>query len=299
MRLGSFRYLVKQGWHNMAANRLMTLASIGVLTACLIITGIASLLSINVNRVVDYLAGQNEIRVYILETATPEEISALGESILALSNVEESRFNSKEEAFTQMQDWLGEYEQLLEGYPDIFPASYRVTVKDLSRIGETSMQLLALPGVESVTAPSELAGVMITVKNAVSYGGWALVTILGIVSIIIISNTIRLTVFARRKEISIMKYVGATNAFIRLPFFVEGMTVGIIAGAIAAGAVCGAYYLVLEAIGQSLNLWVRSVTVSILPLEDIWMYLAGAFAVIGILIGGVGTANSIRKHLKV
>lgn len=299
MTMGSFRYLVKQGWHNMAANRLMTVASIGVLMACLLITGVASLISINVNRIVSYLGEQNEIIVYILDDATPEEISSMGEVIRNTPNVLEVRLNSKEDAFAQMQSWMGEYTGLLDGVEDIFPASYRVTVVDLELIDETSRQFVNLPGVDEVTTPTELAGVMVTIRDAVNYGGWGLVGILGLVSIIIISNTIRLTVFARRREISIMKYVGATNAFIRLPFFVEGMTVGTIAGLISSGVVCAAYYFVVKYIQESSNLWVARITTTILPLSSIWYGIVIGFVLFGVTIGSLGTLNSIRKHLKV
>lgn len=299
MNLGGFTYLVKQGWRNMAANRLMTFASIGVLTACLLVTGIASLISLNVNRIVDYLGSQNEIRVYIAADATQEEIDALGQSLNAIDNVAEVEFHSKEQAFEQMQGWMEGYGDLLEGVSDIFPASYRVTVEDLTLIDQTSAQFASLPGVDEISTPSELAGVMVTLKNAVNYGGWALVGILALVSIIIISNTIRLTVFARRREISIMKYVGATNSFIRLPFFVEGMTVGAIAGVISSAIVCLAYYLVLESIHGSTNLWVLSITTTLLSLDQIWLGLVGAFVAFGVFIGSLGTTSSIRKHLKV
>ncbi|MDL2323837.1 permease-like cell division protein FtsX [Ruminococcaceae bacterium OttesenSCG-928-A16] len=298
MKLGSFRYLVKQGWKGMAANRLMTLASIGVLTACLIITGIASLLSLNVNRVIDYLGNQNEIVVYLYDISQ-EEMDALGAAIVQTPNVKEATSVSKEEALEQMKGWMGDYANLLDNYPTILPASFRVTVEDLSLLAQTNEQLKIMPGVESTSAPSELAGVMVVLKNAVNYGGWALVLILALVSIIIISNTIRLTVFARRREISIMKYVGATNTFIRLPFFVEGMTVGLVSGLIGAGVVCGAYYLVMQYIQGSQNLWVAAIISNLLPLQSIWLYVVLAFVAFGLFIGGIGTTNSIRKHLKV
>lgn len=299
MRLGSFRYLVKQGWRNMAVNRLMTFASIGVLTACLVLTGIASLLSINVNRVVEYLGTQNEIVVYVREDASPEEAGELPQLIQAIENVDDVRYISKDDAFAQMQDWLGENGWMIDGYTTIFPASYRITVHDLDKIADTSAQLGLLPATDTVSTPTELAGVMVTVKNAVNYGGYALVGVLALVSVIIISNTIRLTVFARRREISIMKYVGATNAFIRLPFFVEGTTVGILSGLLASGAVCGAYYLVLQYIGASQGMWVMRITGSLLTLQQVWGYILVSFVVFGFLIGGLGSANSIRKHLKV
>lgn len=299
MRLSSLGYLIRQGWKNMASNRLMTLASLGVLTACLIITGIASLISINVNNIVDYLADQNEIVVY-LDPELPEgDADALGDQIRAMSNVLEVKYDSKEDAFNTVEEWLQNYGNALEGYEMIFPARYLVSVDDLHFIEETNARLAELPGVESTSVPTDLAGIMITIKNAVTYGGWGLVIVLAVVSIIVISNTIRLTVFARRREISIMKYVGATNAFIRLPFFVEGMTVGAIAGVIAAALVCGGYHLVYRYLIEMYNTWVMSLMHQIYTLNDIWMYVVVGFVAFGIIIGGFGTATSVRRHLKV
>lgn len=299
MRLGSFGYLARQGWKSMAANRMMTFASVGVLTACLIITGIASLLSININRIVEYFGNQNEVILYVAEGTSEERIAEMGGQIWAMPNILEVQYVSKEGAFAEMQAMMKDKAHLLAGFEQLFPASYRVTVDDLNFMDQTGASLSALPDVESVDIPSELAGVMVTLKNAVTYGGWALVAVLGLVSIIVISNTIRLTVFARRREISIMKYVGATNAFIRLPFFVEGMTVGAIAGLLAAGLVCGAYYLVYEYLTNMVNLWISAVVNNLLPLQEIWQYVLGGFVAFGILIGGMGTAFSVRKHLKV
>lgn len=300
MRLSSLGYLIRQGWKSMAANRLMTLASVGVLTACLIITGIASLLSTNVNNIVDYLADQNEIVVYLEPEVTNEEGAALQPQIEAMANVLEVNFKTKEDAFNDVLDMLGsDFENALAGYDMIFPVNYTVSVKDLNFIDETSDQLAALPGVESVSVPKELAGIMITIKNAVTYGGWGLVVVLAIVSIIVISNTIRLTVFARRREISIMKYVGATNTFIRLPFFVEGMSVGAIAGLIASAITCGGYYLVYGYLMGMYNTWVMSLMHQIYTLNDIWYYVVIGFVAFGIIIGGFGTATSVRRHLKV
>lgn len=300
MRLGSFRYLVKQGWKSMAANRLMTFASIGVLTACLILTGIAGLLSLNVNSIVAYLGSQNEIVVYVKGDADEALVEQLGTQIDAIENVDSKRIVTKEDAFAEVAELLGEdYAYLLRGREGIFPVSYRVTVKDLALLDNTVEQLRPLDGVDSISSPTQVAGVIVQISKAVTYGGWALVLVLGIVSVIIISNTIRLTVFARRREISIMKYVGATNTFIRLPFFIEGMTVGIIAGLLGSGVVCGAYYLVLGYIHSSTNLWVKSITNSLYPLQDIWYYVVIVFVIFGAFIGSIGTANSIRKHLKV
>ncbi len=299
MRFSSLRYLIKTGLKNMGANRLMTFAGIGVLTVCFIITGLATLLSLNVNNIVDYLADQNEIVVYLDQDMSDETAEALGDSIRALPNVLEATYVSKQEAFEKVGEWLENYGNLLSGYEQIFPAEYLVTVEDLNFVEETNNQLAALPGVETTYVPVDLAGIMIMIKNAVTYGGWGLVAILALVSIIIISNTIRLTVFARRREISIMKYVGATNAFIRLPFFVEGMAVGIIAALLATGIVYGGYYLVYEYLRSMYNIWVMGLMSSLLVPQEIWYYIMAGAVAAGVLLGGFGTATSVRKHLKV
>lgn len=299
MRLSSFGYLCKQGWKNMGANRLMTFASIGVLTACFIITGLAALLTLDVNAIVDHLADQNELSVYLYPDVDEEQAAAVGEEIRALPNIAEVEYVSKEDAFNIMERRMEDYGNLLDGYELIFPASYNVTVEDLGMMEQTNSQLKAIEEVERTYAPVDLAGIMVTIQSGVTYGGWGIVVLLGLVSLIVISNTIKLTVFARRREISIMKYVGATNTFIRMPFFVEGMTVGIIAGLLATGVVCGAYYLVMDFLHGMYNVWVLGLLDSLYKLSDIWYFVLGGAVVLGIIVGGIGTATSVKKHLKV
>ena len=299
MRLSSFGYLVKQGLKNMGANRLMTFASVGVLTACFILTGFATLLLLDVNQVVDYLAGQNEIVVNLLPEIEDEGAAAIGAQIQAIPNVEAIEYVSKTDAYAEVQRMFGNYSNLLQGYENIFPAGFRVTVEDLNFIEQTNQLITALPGVEVTYVPVDLAGVVITIKNGVTYGGYAIVIMLAAVSIIVIVNTIRLTVFARRREISIMKYVGATNTFIRLPFFVEGMSVGILAGLISTAAICGGYYIIYGFLQGMHNVWVLSILSSLLRLENIWYFVLAAALLLGALLGGIGTALSVRKHLKV
>lgn len=283
----------------MAVNRLMSFASIGILTACLIITGIASLLWLDVTAVVDYLSAQNEISVFIDKKATDQEIDELKAQIGALPNVESVEFYSKDDTYAQVKDWMEDYGDLMKGYENLLPAKFIVTVEDLNFISETNNQLAELPKVEKTRTSTDLAGALIMLKKAVSYGGLGLVGVLALVAVIVISNTIRLTVFARRREISIMKYVGATNTFIRLPFFVEGMTVGLIAGMIASLVVCGGYYFVYEYLRESYNTWVLGLISTLLKPADIWYKVVLCFAAFGIVIGGFGTASSVRKHLKV
>ena len=300
MKYDSFKYLAKLGWHNMRANRLMTLASTGVLTLCLIITGVAGLLSLNVNRVVDYLYDQNEIKVYILETATPEQHAQLGQQIVALDNVEAATYISKEVALQQMMEWMGsQYAPLFAGYEDVLPASYQVALKDLSKMSETAAALGSLPYVEEVWVPQQLAEVMINLKNAVNYGGWGLVALLALVAVVVIGNTIRLTVFNRRREINIMKYVGATNQFIRLPFFVEGMTIGVLAGLIASAVVCLFYFMIMQLLNQGNMLWAAGMISRLYTFWQVCPFVVLVFLLGGMLLGSVGTAASVKKHLQV
>ena len=320
MKWSSFKYLVKQGWHSMVANRLMTLASIGVLVACLMITGVAALLSVNVTSYVDYLETLNEIVFFIDDAAPAETVEALKTQIPADGNVAACEYVPKAAAVEEMREYLGDYGDIMNDYAgegnteNPLPASFRVSVTDVADLAPTVERIKAMgaytataeDGTASdanvfykVNSPSELSSTLVNLKRIVNYIGWGLVAVLGVVSVVVISNTIRLTVFARRKEINIMKFVGATNAFIRLPFFVEGMTVGAISGVLATVVVGGAYYGLEQALLQPEALWLNEFTKCMWPFMDIIWPLLGGFVLFGVAIGGVGCASSIRKHLKV
>ena len=203
MKFSNFKYLVKQGFSNFKENRLMSLASIGVVVSCLIIVGICGLLAININNFANFLGSQNELVVYIYDDATQDEIDAIDSFIKSNENIATYNFVSKEEALEEQMGYLGEYGELLESYQgeeNPLPASFRCTVKNLSAIQQTSDELSVLEGVELLSTPTELASVLITLKNAAFYGGFGVLAILVFVSIVVISNTIRLTVFARRKD---------------------------------------------------------------------------------------------------
>ena len=301
MRGSSFRYLSKQGLHSLVANRLMTLASVGVLTACLILVGVATLFSANVDSLVEYLGEQNETVVYIGKDLSEEQIAQVDSQIRGISGLSAVTYVSKEEVLETYKGYMEEYAVLFDDFEEDNPfrANYRVVVEDLNQLDEIVAQLEAIEGVEDVSPPTELASVFLSIQRAVNVGGWVLVAVLSLVSIVVISNTIRITVFARRKEISIMKYVGATNAFIRWPFFVEGMSVGLIAALVSSGVVMGAYAIVMHYAGDLSGFWNSLLGVSLLPLSQVWYWLLGGFAAFGILIGSLGTATSIHKYLEV
>lgn len=232
MRFGSFTYLLKQGAKNSYLNKAMSIASVGVLTACLVIVGFSVLVSENIKNIVGYVQEQNEIIVYVDPEASADEQSLLDKQIRSLSNISEVKYTSKEQAFENQHDKLGE---LLDGYEneDIFPASYHIKIKDLSLMKENAKTLSELSGVYKVDAPTDVAQVMVKTEKTITVSASVVVIALLIVSFVIIMNTIKITVFSRRREINIMKYVGATNSFIRMPFLVEGMILGAVSATVA------------------------------------------------------------------
>lgn len=301
MKWSSFRYLTKQGLHNLRANRLMSLASIGVLTACLLLTGIAGLFSANVNSLVEYLGDQNETVVYLDQGLSDEELASVDQTLRSMPGLAAVTYVSQEEVLETYKGYMSEYADLFNDFEEDNPfhANYRVVLEDLNQLDEMIAQLEQIDGVYSVSAPTQLSSVFLTIQRAVTYAGWALVAVLALVSVVVISNTIRLTVFARRKEINIMKYVGATNGFIRWPFFVEGTSVGLISGLLAAGLVIGAYALVVNKVGAMSGFWGPILGSCLLSVGQVWPIVLGAFLIFGVIIGSIGTATSIRKYLEV
>lgn len=325
MTFSGIKYLIKQGLKSMRANRMMTVASIGVLTACLFVTGAAALLSLNVNSCAEYLVGRSEIIVYLWdteeqanqaqnpqetppETKTPINSEAVRAEINKLSNIKSCEFISKEQALAEVGEMLEEYKNLLQDYENgvrdnPVPANFRIKVNDLHNVRETAQQLEKLHGVQKVSSPNDLAIILLNIKAGVNYAGWGLVAVLGLVGLVVISNTIRLTVFARRKEINIMKFVGATNTFIRMPFFVEGIATGLISAALSFGLLSGGYVLVCwylqQNTAQSNAIWLTAVKECLIPYSQIWPFMLLAVAAVGVVIGGLGSAFSVRKHLKV
>lgn len=301
MKWSSFRYLTKQGLHNLRANRLMSLASIGVLTACLLLTGIAGLFSANVNSLVEYLGDQNETVVYLDQGLSDEQLASVDQTLRSMPGLAAVTYVSQEEVLETYKGYMSEYADLFNDFEEDNPfhANYRVVLEDLNRMDEMIAQLEQIDGVYSVSAPTQLSSVFLTIQRAVTYAGWALVAVLALVSVVVISNTIRLTVFARRKEINIMKYVGATNGFIRWPFFVEGTSVGLISGLLAAGLVIGAYALVVNKVGAMSGFWGPILGSCLLSVGQVWPIVLGAFLIFGVIIGSIDTATSIRKYLEV
>lgn len=301
MRFSSFTYLVGQGLHNMRANRLMTFASMGVLTVCMMLIGIAFLLGINVDAMVDYLGEQNETVVYMNYDLSEEQIAAADAAIRATPGVVGVSYVSPADVLTNYSALLSEFTNLQEAFAEDNPfrPNYRVVLADIGEMQAVTAQLRNIEGVYSVRAPLELSQVFVSIQNVVSYASYGLVAVLALVSVVVINNTIRITVFARRKEIGIMKLVGATNGFIRFPFFVEGVTSGFISTVIASGIICGAYYALTRWYAENPTNLTQMFGGTLVPLQQVWYLIVGGFAAFGFVLCGIGTATSIRKHLDV
>ena len=302
MKWSSFKYLARQGLHNMINNRLMSFASVGVLTVCLIITGVAGLFTANMNSLMIYLRSQNEVVVYLDENLDETGLASVDSALRSISGLKEVNYVSKDEALDLMRVSMGDKGELFdvfEGEENPFLANYEVVLQDVGQMEEIVPQLESISGVVDVNVPAGLSDLVVNIHKAVTVISVGLVVVLGFVSIVVISNTIRLTVFARRKEINIMKYVGATNGFIRLPFFVEGIAVGLIAGVISSAIVLGGYQLLLIYCVDFPAFWGTILNDVLLGMDKVWWQVLVAFLAFGSLIGSVGTATSIRKYLHV
>ena len=300
MRFSSFIYLVGQGLHNLRANRLMTFASMGVLTVCMLLIGAAYLLGVNIDAMVDYIGNQNETVVY-MDDATDDQIAAADAAIRNTPHVVGVTYMSPEDVLATYGDMLADYTNLQQVFAEDnpFTPNYRVTVDNPDNIEAVSAQLTQIDGVASVKAPLAMADTFTSLQTVINYACYGIVAVLAIVSIVVINNTITITVFNRRKEIGIMKLVGATNGFIRFPFFVEGVTSGLISAGIASGVVCGAYYALCRWYTENPSNLSQMFGGQLVPLEQVWYYIVGGFVVLGFVLCGLGTATSIRKHLNV
>ena len=295
MKGTSLKYLTHEGFRNVWVNRLMSLASVTVLMACLIIMGAGIMIYFNINNVVDKVQSQNVVMVYVADDASEDETTQIGTSLKGISNVESCEFVPKEVAFQEQIQSMGGDAALFEGFDEIpLPDAYKVTVKDLSQFETTVSQIKQINKVDSVRENSDLASKLLSLRHAVSIFSVGLVVMLFLVALFIISNTIRITMFSRKLEISIMKAVGATNWFIRWPFMIEGMILGTISGIVSLGVLWGLYAVAEKVFAQTLSL----IGFSLVPFSGYWWQILLVFVAIGLFTGGFGSLVSMAKYLK-
>ena len=286
-------YLLREGFRSVWKNRLMAMASVVVLTACILITGLASLVFVNVNYVFEQVAHQNVVVVWIEKDTAEADVQAMGDELKAMSNVSGVDFLSKEEVLERYAKDLGSeelYEALKEDNP--MQDSYIVTFYDLSLFEQTLEDIEKLPFTEQINAETQLADQLSQLRNILMIAGAVVVVLLVLVSLFIISNTIKLTVYSRRLEIGIMKAVGATNFFIRLPFVVEGAVIGLLSAGIAYLVTWLAYDRVMMLFGG------KVIGMTLLSFGSMWWIILLAYLAGGVLTGVLGSAISMGRYLK-
>ncbi len=295
--MGKLGYLTKEGFRNLKVNKLMSIASITVLFSCLMLIGIAFMLLVNIEAFIGGIEAENVIMVYADLDSTEVDYISLGNKLEGIDNV---AFIEKVEKEAAYEEILAELDEGLKSYlselnENPLPDAYRVTVADMAGFEAVVSEIKTMSGIERVYENSSLARQLEGIRNSVTYISAGMIALLLIVSLFIISNTIKVTMFSRRLEISIMKSVGATNSFIRWPFMVEGIIIGIIAGLLATGAVWAIYEFALGSFTAVLSGFGGEAEVEFL---DYALYLVAAFVGIGIFTGVFGSATSIRKYLK-
>lgn len=303
MKLSGFKYLADQGVENIWKNKMMTFATFCVLLISLILVGASVLFYINMNSMITGLGAQNEVVVLLELGTTEDEIASAENAIRQLPNVDTVSFRSKEDALAQQRTKYPNAEQIFDEYigsdASFMPDGFSVTVIDNDKIEDTSAKIMQIARVQSATSSPQLAEFLRELRKVVSLIAGSIIIALAIVSMIMISNTTKASVFARREEIQIMKYVGATNAFIRMPFFVEGMVTGFVAGVggfFITWAVYRSVYNVMQ--GQTYLMTVLGID-SLIPFGRIRIFVLIAYIVAGALIGALGSVISTRKHIDV
>ena len=301
MKASGVKYLIEQGVDNVWKNRMMAFASFCVLLVSLLMVGISSLAYININSIVGGIEQKNEVIVYLDDNITDAEIADFGNVLRNMSNVAEVSFYSKEEAYASLKEDMAEYDVLFESLGDDnpLPDAYRIKVADIGEIDSTIQEIRLLDHIFSIRAPYDFVNILVQLRSILTLVMSAIIMAMVIVSMVIISNTTRTSVFARREEIQIMKYVGATDAFIRFPFFVEGMITGFFSGVLALVITWLVYDAVVNALQNQLSLLSIIGTGNIIQFSDIYLPVTLAYVVGGALTGAIGSAISTRKYINV
>lgn len=291
----SFSYYWKEGFRNIVSHGFMSLTAVIIMIACLLLTGTVTLVAYNINVSIIKLQNSNEIVAYIDEGLTTREAKSLGQELDKFENIATKKFQTRDEALEAYRIELGEDAGILDTFNNAnnpLRNSYHVTLKDASLAAETIAQIEGIDGVARVTANQNAIDKLLQIQDIFNIVSIAMVIALAVISIFIISNTVKLAMFSRREEISIQKMVGATNWFIRWPFVIEGMLLGILAGGATYFAEWGVYTKIFDMSKDIPYL-------EIVPFESIHFIILAVFAGAGILFGIGGSVTSIRKFMNV
>ena len=331
MRMTSVKYLVGEGFKNTWVNRLMTIASVGVFVACMVIIGLAVLITENVNQAIGNLEQQNVVMAYMkdynwalygekdAEAKTnsskgekadkngikksdyvihnDQEALALCDEIAKIPNVAEVTFVSSKEGLETVKESMLEgqeeyFDFLDEEYGNPMSGAAKIKMHDMALFNVTIEKISKLEGIDAIQSQSDLADKITAIKNGIGVAGVWIIAILMVIALVIVSNTIRVTMYNRKLEISIMKAVGATDTFVRIPFVVEGVVIGLISALLAEGILYFCYRVATETIITTLN------TTDIVKYGDMAWILLAIFVGIGLFAGVIGSVIMISKYLR-
>jgi len=298
MKIRTLGYMINEGLKNLWRNRMMSLASIGSVTATLIILGMIFILIFNINSLAEGAKGQfDSIQVFLKDGIGEERIGEIGNEIEKIKGVKNIVFESRKDALEKMKELWGEHAYLLENLEsNPLPNSYIVYLDNIENSNYVVQQIEAVQDIDVVRFHKDIIDKLIGMTRFIRIVGLVIIIILISISVFIIGNTIKLTVAARRREITIMKYVGATNWFVRWPFFVEGTLLGLLGAGCALLIIFFSYRYIYNM--ATANLYVM-LTTYLVPVKQILDNLILIFAVLGSGIGALGSITSMRKYLKV
>ncbi len=295
MKLSTSEYFIKEVYTSFKRNIWMTLASIFTVVLSLFILGFFSIVILNLNKMADTLESQVQISVYLKDDLSQEEIDETKETLSKIEGLQDIKFTTREEAMENFKERLGDQQFLLDALDDTnpLPDSFSLTVTSPQQVKTIADTAAALDSVESASYSQDIINHLFNLTHLIRLIGVALIILLTGAAIFIISNTIRLTVFARRKEIAIMKYVGATDWFIRWPFLLEGICLGFIGGGLATIFLYIIYNQVTQEIYEAMAFF------PLIPQHPFINYISLAILVAGIIIGALGSTISLKRFLKV
>lgn len=294
MKNSSFGYIIGSAFRGMRKHLMMTTASVSVLIACMIIIGTAYLFAENISNFMTQIEQQNEIVAFIDEKVPEEDYQSLQQKIEGIEGVADTDFITKDEALEQYRAQLGEEGNYLDSYTgedNPLRNSFTITISDLEYFEDASASISELDGIAYVRDTQEVVTVLLSLRKVVQVLGIWIMVILGLVSLFIISNTIKIAMYNRKNEINIMKYVGATNWFIRWPFVFEGLFIGVLAATICFALQWYIYNYLFTSLFSGVNF------IELVPFSQLYLDIIIIFAVIGIVVGVFGSMTSIRKYL--
>lgn len=295
MKLKTGEYFIQEVFHSLRRNNWMTFASIGTVAVSLFVLGVFLILVLNMNRLAGMLESQVQISVYIEDHLTDREKHQIGYDIESLQGIDSVTYVDRETAKERLKERLGDQKYLLDALSEDnpLPDAFEVTVTTPSVVESAAGAIAAMQGVEEAKYGQDVVEHLFDITRLMRIFGFVLMGLLGGATLFIISNTIRLTVFARRKEIAIMKYVGATDWFIRWPFLLEGIVLGCIGGFIAAVALRSFYAAMAAKIYSTLAFF------PLMPQYPFMNYVTLAILLAGIVIGAIGSVISLKRFLRV